>query len=200
MNTITYKVGTGLYLNITNKCSMDCVFCIRRNMKGVGDAESLWLDSDPPIEDILGAISQRNLFDYSEIVFCGYGEPTARLADLLFICRWLKKDPEVPKIRLNTNGHASMIAGRDVAPEFYGLIDAVSISLNAATAENYVRLCRPKQGPEAYDAMLEFASRIKIYVPDTSFSVVDLIGEREIESCRKIADSIGIPLRVRAEQ
>jgi len=192
--TITYRVGSGLYINMTNRCSNNCEFCIRNLSDSVGDGGSLWLEREPGREEILSDINRRDLTMYSEIVFCGYGEPTERLDDLLWICAQLKAaGPHV--IRVNTNGHASLIAGYDTASLFSNLVDTVSVSLNTASAEEYNSLCKPVFGPDAFRGMLDFAVRVKEYVPNVILSVVG--GTTDVESCRKIADQVGLPLRVR---
>ena len=193
--TITYRVGSGLYVNITNRCSNDCTFCIRNLGDSVGDADSLWLEREPSREEILSDIASRALTDYSEIVFCGYGEPTERLKDLLWICERLKQI-DSPPIRVNTNGHASLIAGYDTAPMFAGLVDRLSISLNASDSDEYNRICKPAFGSKTYQGLLDFAKRAANYVPDVILSVVR--GTTDTEACRKVADEAGLPLRIRS--
>ena len=192
--TVTYRVGSGLYINITNQCSNQCGFCIRNYCDSVGDTDSLWLEREPSREEILRDLLRHNLANYSEIVFCGFGEPTERLDDLLWLCERLKK-MDCPPIRINTNGQASMIAGYDTAPKLAGLVDKLSISLNAAGAEEYYALCKPSFGIEAYQGMLDFAKEARGYVPEVVLSVVG--GTTDIEACRKIAEELGLPLRVR---
>jgi len=192
--SVTYKFGSGLYINMTNRCSNDCGFCLRRLSDSVGDADSLWLDAEPTREEIYQDIQKHDLTEFSEIVFCGYGEPTERLEDMLWICKRLR-ETGTQIIRLNTNGHASLIAGHDTAPMFSGLVDTVSISLNAADAAEYDEMCKPVFGTEGYYGMLDFALKVKEYVPNVILSVVG--GTTDVESCRKIADDMGLPLRVR---
>jgi len=192
--TITYCVGNGLYVNITNRCSNRCDFCIRNMYDSVGDADSLWLDSEPSREEILSNIQKRDLTEYSEIVFCGFGEPTERLDDLLWLCAQLK-EAGCPPIRVNTNGHSSLVAGYDTAPLFAGLVDSLFISLNAAGAEEYQTLCKPVYGPKAYPGLLDFAQRAKEYVPNVVLSVVE--GTTDVEACRRVAEKMGLPLKVR---
>lgn len=192
--TITYCVGDGLYVNMTNRCSNSCTFCERELCESVGDADSLWLEREPSREEILRNIQECCLTKHSELVFCGFGEPTERLDDLLWICAQLKK-AECPPIRVNTNGHASLIAGYDTAPMFAGLVDKLSISLNAAGADEYNSLCKPVFGPKAYQSLLDFAKRAKEYVPDVVLSVVE--GTTDVEACRRIAQQTGLPLKVR---
>ena len=192
--TITYCVGDGLYVNMTNRCSNSCTFCERGLCDAVGDAGSLWLEREPGREEILSSILARDLARYSEIVFCGFGEPTERLDDLLWLCAQLKKTG-CPPVRINTNGHASLIAGYDTAPRFAGLVDRLSISLNAAGPEEYDALCRPVFGLRAYEGLLDFAQRAKDYVPDVVLSVVE--GTTDVEACRIVAGQTGLPLKVR---
>ena len=179
---------------MTNRCSNSCEFCIRKLSDAVGDAGSLWLEREPSREEVLDDILKRDLTKYCEIVFCGYGEPTERLDDLLWICTQLK-NTGAPSIRLNTNGQASLIAGYDTSPLFSGLVDTISISLNAAGADEYNLLCRPDFGPETYHGVLDFAKCVKEYVPNVIFSVVG--GTTDADACRKVADEMGLPLRVR---
>jgi len=191
---ITYRFGNGLYINMTNRCSNDCTFCIRRLGDSVGDAESLWLPREPSREEVLEDIKKRDLTMFDEIVFCGYGEPTERLDDLLWICEQLKKT-ETITIRVNTNGHASLIADYDTAPLFANLVDKLSISLNAASAEEYNKLCSPVFGIETYQGIIDFAKKVKEYVPDTVLSIVG--GTTDADTCAMAAKQIGLPLRVR---
>ena len=195
---ITYEVGDGLYINMTNRCSNRCDFCIRNNGDGAYGSDSLWLESEPDVQQVIDSVFSRDPSRYSEIVFCGYGEPTYRLYDLIEVARAIKERcPDMP-LRVNTNGHASLINGVDTAPLFSGVIDTVSISLNAPDAQGYDRICHSRYGTFAFDALIEFAKNVKNYVQNVSFSVVgDFLTEEEIEECRKIADRIGVPIRVR---
>ena len=196
--TATYRVGDGLYVNLTNRCPCACTFCIRQNGDGVYGSDSLWLESDPTRDEVWESI-EKSLGNCTELVFCGYGEPTERLDTLLDVAgRFKKMHPEIP-IRINTNGLADLIAGEPTASRFRGLVDTVSISLNAPTTEEYVALCRPKFGAAAYPAMLKFAEEVKRFVPNTVFTVVgteSFTPEKEA-ACRKVAAERGIPLRVR---
>ena len=197
--TITYKVGDGLYVNMTNKCTNACDFCIRNNGEGAYGSDPLWLEREPTreevLEDILRAFSEEN---YSELVFCGYGEPTCRLEDMLWVCRGVRASLPHVKIRLNTNGQADLICGKDTAAMFEGLIDSISISLNSADAKKYQDVCHSVYGEEAYSAMLTFAHNVAKYVPDVAFSVVrGFLPEEDIPACQAIADNAGVRLRVR---
>lgn len=196
--TIAYTVGDGLYLNITNRCSNSCDFCIRNNGDGAYGSDSLWLPYEPSVVEILAAIEEKDLSQYRELVFCGYGEPTYRLDEMLEVCRSLKKKyPQIP-IRLNTNGHADLIHGKDVSHLFEGLIDVVSISLNQASAEKYQALCHSVFGEAAYEGLLQFAGNVKKYVPTVLLSVVkETMTEEELLACHRICDAYGLQIKVR---
>ena len=192
--TITYRVGSGLYINMTNRCTNDCEFCIRKYSDSVGTADNLWLDVEPSSEEVLEDILKHNFSEYEELVFCGYGEPTARLDELIWLCAELKKICPLP-IRVNTNGHANLIAGYDTTPLFTNLVDRMSISLNAPNMDEYNRICNPAFKNTGYHGVLTFAESVKNYVPDVVLSVVG--GTTDEERCRQVAEKMGLPLRVR---
>lgn len=195
--TITYEVGNALYVNITNRCSNRCDFCIRNNGDGAYGSNSLWLAKEPTCEEIFASITERDLTKYDELVFCGYGEPTERLDDLLTVAKQIKASYTIP-IRINTNGQSSLLHEKDTAPMYADVIDTVSISLNAPNADEYERVCHSRFGLDAYDGLLDFATRVKAYVPNVMLTVVDVaLTPEEIEECKAIADRCGVPLRVR---
>jgi TatD DNase family protein len=190
---IVYKIRRSLYINLTNRCSCNCRFCIRHGaLKGYVAGHYLFLKSEPSVSDILSAIAEEK--DFDEVVFCGLGEPTLRLKELLEITAALKKWGR--PIRLDTNGHGSLINKNNLPPRLVGLIDRVSVSLNAQDAETYVRLCRPDRGAEAYDAMLDFVRGCMAVGIPTEVSAVDL-PDVDIEACRRIAQGLGATLRIR---
>ena len=138
-----------------------------------------------------------DLTQYKEIVFCGYGEPTERLYDLLEVAKYIRAKSNI-KIRINTNGLADLIWKESTAPKLEGLIDAVSISLNATNKEEYLKVVRPKFGIDSYDAMLKFTKNCTAYVPSVVMTVVDVVtSAEEQELCRKICETVGAPLRIR---
>ena len=197
--TIVYRVGKGLYVNLTNRCPCACTFCIRQNGPGVYGSDSLWLEREPTVPEVIAAIGAADCSSCDELVFCGYGEPTERLDALLAVARHVRAAfPKLP-IRVNTNGLSDLIAGRPTAALFAGLVDTVSVSLNALTADEYVALCRPKFGAAAYEALQRFAADAKAHVPSVVMSVVgtpDMTPEK-VAACRAVCDRIGVPLRVR---
>lgn len=195
-NVIAYPHGSGLYLNITNRCTYRCVFCLRDSRKAF-EGHELWLDREPIAAETLDAIAAAlAIKDYSEIVFCGFGEPTMRLDTLLSVARGIRERWDTP-VRLNTNGQGSLIAGRDIAPELKGLVDTVSISLNAPTAEEYVAVSRPAHGVKAFQAMLDFASACRAQGIDVVMTVVDSIGAEKVARSRRLAEGLGVRFRVR---
>lgn len=202
VSKIVYSVGRGLYINLTNRCPCACDFCIRKNGDTVGDSGSLWLEREPTVDEVEAALTEVDPSRYSEVVFCGYGEPTERLADLLTVAGWLKSRYPQVRLRVNTNGLSDLIAGEPTAARFGGLIDSVSISLNAASAEEYLSLCHPKFGLRSYDAMLHFAKEVARYVPSVTMTIVKTpdTPDSKVAECRNICDAIGIPLRVRQYQ
>lgn len=195
--TITYTYENSLYVNITNRCPNACSFCIRTQADRFY-ADNLWLEREPTAEEILSDILAQTPTQFDAVVFCGYGEPTERLDDMLFVCRALKERFPSLLLRLNTNGQADLIVGRDTAPSFSGTFDIISISLNAPTAQGYQAICRSRYGEKAFAAILSFAKQVKRYVPQVVFSVVrNTIPDDDLSRCQSIADQCGIPLRIR---
>lgn len=185
-----------IYVNLTNSCPCSCTFCLR-NTKEMAESNSLWLKKEPTVEEVIGEFEKYDLNQFNEIIFCGFGEPLTRLDDLLQVAKYLKDRSSNTPIRVNTNGLADLVHKKGIAPLLKDLIDTVSISLNASNAEEYFRLTRNKFGIESYDAMLKFAVSCKEYVPNVVMTVVDCIGQEEIDACQAVCDTIGIPLRVR---
>ena len=197
MMTITYPVKTGLYINMTNRCPCACTFCLRQNGDGVYGSDSLWLEREPTVAEVCASIDGWNLADFTEVVFCGYGEPMERLPELLQVAAHIR-EKNGPPIRINTNGLGDLIWNERTAPKLKGLIDTVSVSLNATTAEEYEKLCRPKFGLCSFDAMLAFTRACVPYVPNVVMTVVDVVtSKEEQEKSRAIAESLGAKLRIR---
>ena len=196
--TITYEVDSGLYINVTNRCTNRCEFCIRNNGDGAYGSNSLWLEREPTVDEVLADVFSRDLSKYSELVFCGYGEPAVRLHDIREIALGIKKRYPSVKIRVNTNGHSDLILGADTAPLYKDAFDVVSISLNTPNADKYVEICHPVYHKTAFDALLTFAKNVNNYVQKTFLSVVrQTLTADELDQCYKIADDLGVTLKVR---
>ena len=196
--TISYEVGNNLYLNLTNKCPCACTFCIRNHADGAYGSEPLWLEHEPSMEEITETLSSLDLRSYDEIVFCGYGEPTCRLDIVIKTAEWLKSrlNGAVP-LRINTNGLGDLINGRSIAAELCAAMDVISVSLNAGTENEYMKVTRPKYD-NAFKAMQQFtADCVKTGSAEVIMSVVDVIPKEQIEASREIAEKLGAKLRVR---
>ena len=198
--TISYEVGKNLYLNLTNQCPCACTFCIRNNSDGAYGSDPLWLEHEPSMEEIKADISKRDISAYSEIIFCGFGEPTEALDMLIDSAKFIKSKTKTP-LRLNTNGLSDLINKKPTARLLEGLIDFVSVSLNAPDAQSYNKTTRPKfsQGDDktAFETMISFATECKKFIPKVMFTVVDVITKDEIERSKKLCEELGIELRVR---
>ena len=194
--TILYPVGQHLYVNLTNQCPCACTFCIRQNGDGAYGSDSLWLEHAPDFDEVKAAFAKWDLSAFTELVFCGYGEPTEALELLLMTAVYARSLPGCPPVRLNTNGLSDLIHGKPTAALLKGVIDTVSISLNAGTEAEYMAVTRPKWD-NAFAAMQKFAADCKQYVPKVMFTVVDVIPQGEIDAAQAVADSLGIQLRVR---
>ena len=188
---IAYEIRDSLYLNITNECTNNCYFCVRTETSFV-KGHNLKLDKEPTVGEILKVVGDAER--YKEVVFCGYGEPTARFDVVKTVCRELKKKGAV--IRLITNGHGDLVNGRPIVKELVGLIDKVSVSLNTDKEDLYYKMCKPAFGHDAYKAVIKFikdcvASGIKAEVTCLDLPGVDL------EECEKVAKNLGASFRAR---
>lgn len=202
---VSYEVGDKLYLNVTNRCPCQCLFCIRKHHEGAYGSETLWLDHEPTMDEMKENLSKRDLSKYKQIVFCGYGEPLMRLDFVCELLRYLREICPGTPLRIDSNGLADMYNreqalrnGTDAAAKLAGLVDEVSVSLNAPNAEIYNMFTRPEGFPEeAFSIMLRFAKRCKEENIFVWFSVVDVINPSDIELSRNIAHKMDIPLIVR---
>lgn len=195
--SVVYDYFGGLYLNITNKCPNACVFCIRNFTNSLGDADSLVLKEDPTVEEVKEELARWDVNSYDEVVFCGYGEPTERLPELLELARYIKARYG-RQIRINTNGLADLIWGRPTASDLKGVIDAVSVSMNEADAQKYYDLCHPRFGLQSYDAIIKYIEDVKKYVPYVATSVVtSAISRESIAACEKKARELGVVFKLR---
>lgn len=190
--TVAYTIDRRMYLNITNRCQNDCEFCIRR-AGGIG--YDLWLEREPTVEEILAAA--RDAQRYQEVVFCGYGEPLLCLETVTEVAREIHR-LGVP-IRVNTNGQVLLYYDIAAVDELLNNVSAMSISLNAQDAETYVRICRPRDGVKAYEAILQFvryccSKGVKVILTAVEWPGVDL------EACARIAGEFRAAFRIRRFQ
>lgn len=195
-NILVYELDKKVYINLTNRCTNECIFCLRQDKDDVCGQE-LWLDSeDFTSEDVIEQLKKFNLS--SEVIFCGYGEPMLKFEVLRQVAKYIKETyPEI-KIRVNTNGHANFIYKKNVVPELVGLVDEFSVSLNASNAEEYDELSQPKF-ENAYEEVKKFIKCSADAGIETVASIVDgYKGRRlDVDKCREIAESLGAKLRVR---
>ncbi|MCX5751245.1 MAG: TatD family nuclease-associated radical SAM protein [Candidatus Saganbacteria bacterium] len=194
MNSIAYQIGKSLYLNITNRCTNECNFCIRYKKRQFNNESPLWLEKEPSTQEILDAIGDPS--KYQEVVFCGYGEPLLRLDTVIEVSKTLKsKHPDI-SIRIDTNGHANLFWKKNILPELKGLINSISVSLNAPDAASYEAICNPRLSQKAYPAIIEFIKEAKKQIPEVTATVVDLPNVDK-DACRQIATDLGVNFRVR---
>lgn len=197
MANIIYTFEGTPYFNLTNKCPCRCTFCIRDVLETMGEADDMWHRTQPTFKDVKNAIDSFDFKGYETAVFCGYGEPTNELELLLETAKYLKKVYPDLKLRLNTNGLSDLINKHDTAREICENIDAVSISLNATNSKKYDEITRNIFKGKAFDAMLKFTADCVKYGRDVTMTVVDVIGEEEIEKSREICQKTGAKFRVR---
>lgn len=188
---IAYPIRNSLYLNITNRCTSECVFCVKNFMDYV-KGHYLRLDREPLIDEIISAIGDPK--GYSEVVFCGYGEPMLRLDVIKDVSRWVKE--KGGRVRIDTNGHGNLIHNRSIAPELKGLVDSISVSLDAESSIVYERICRPVYGKKTFEEIKRFIIECKDNIPEVSVTVIDMPGVN-VPKCRQIAAELGVGFRVR---
>lgn len=190
--SFTYKLGNSLYINVTNRCNADCVFCRRKEDPFLrGYNLGMKKSEEPPAEVYIKEIGDPKQYD--EIVFCGYGEPTIRWDVVKEVARYVKEHGG--RTRLNTNGHGNFINRRDITQEMKGLIDVVSISFNSFNSRQYAEIMRVEE--IHFYEMLDFAKKSKQFVEKIIMTVVDF-DEIEIEKAKKIVEEeIGAEFRVR---
>ncbi len=193
MTRIAYPIRSSLYLNITDRCTLECQFCPKHTEQGpvVHDFD-LSLSHRPEIEEIINSIG--NPADYEEVVFCGFGEPTLRFKVLLEIARWIKAHGGA--VRVNTDGLANLVNKRNVLPEMQGLVDSLSVSMNAHNPELYARHCQPAL-PGSWEAMLAFLEEAPKYIPRVTATAIDGMDGVDIKACEKLAAQLGVEFRRR---
>ena len=193
---LVYPIRNSLYVNVTNDCSNRCGFCPRSGGELLVKGHDLRLVREPTAAEIVQALAEAGLERFDEIVFCGFGEPTLRLEVIKEVARTVKSRWG-KRVRLNTNGHGSALAGRDIVPELTGLVDALSVSLDAADAATYERLCRPNI-PHAFTAVCAFLRACKGRIPEVRATAVAVPG-LDLGAVRRLAEeNLGVAFEVRA--
>lgn len=196
---LVYLLEGKIYINLTNKCTNECLFCIR-TLKDDVCGTNLWLKNDNvTAEEVIKQLKVLKQNE-KEIVFCGYGEPTLKLEILKEVAKFIKENYNNVKIRLNTNGHANFIYKRNIIPELTGLIDEMSVSLNAQTEDLYKELSKPNLVCEnVLDEIKDFIKKSVEAGISTTVSVVSGYKNYnvDLEQCEKIAQDLGAKFRVR---
>ena len=195
MGVILYTYKDGVYVNLTNRCSCNCRFCVRTKQDSVNGEDNMWHEKEPTISEVIAEIDQFDFTCYNELIYCGYGEPTCAFEALMESAKHFKKIHH-QKIRVNTNGLGRLYNGRDILPDLNEVVDAYSISLNAPNAARYDEITRP-MFENGFDEMIRFAKDCKEAGKDTQFSAVTYISENEIEECRRLSQELGIRFKVR---
>lgn len=190
---IVYSIRESLYLNITNRCTDNCSFCVRFHTDYV-KGHNLRLKNEPSLKEIIKNLEEADFRKYKEVVFCGYGEPLLRLDIVKEVAKYLKEKSAY--VRLNTNGQGNLIHRRNIVPELKGLIDAVSVSLNVDTEENYIKICKPEFGKGTFHKIKEFVIECKKYISSVTVTFIDL-PEVDLKKCEGIAKKMGVNYRIR---
>ena len=192
MTTISYQIDDRLYLNITDRCTLECAFCPKHNGSQQVHDYDLSLDHRPTQDEIIAAIGKPS--EYAEIVFCGFGEPTLRLKVLLHTARFIKSAGG--RVRVNTDGLANLVHKRNVLPELGDCVDSLSISMNAQDEAVYRRHCLPAL-PGSFAAMLEFLRLAPHYIGQVTATAIDGLDGVDIPACEALARECGADFRRR---
>mgnify|MGYP003238427775 FL=1 len=195
-NTLVYLLDGKIYINLTKRCTNDCIFCLRKDKDDVKGQE-LWLDDEnSTAEDVIKQLS--SFEPTKEVIFCGYGEPLLKFEELKQVSQYIKTNYPDTKIRVNTNGHANFVYQKNIVPELKGLIDEFSVSLNAPTKKEYNELSQPKFD-EAYEEVKKFIKACADEKISVVASVVEGYKGRHLDLtiCENIAKDLGAKFRVR---
>ncbi|NVK21778.1 MAG: radical SAM protein [Kangiellaceae bacterium] len=187
---LVYAIDDSLYLNISNRCTLECTFCPKTQGSHQVHDYDLSITKQPSSDEIISQIEllDDKLIDYKEVVFCGFGEPTLRLQQLKAVASYLKS--KNIKVRLNTDGLANLVHKRNILLELKPLIDSISISLNSDDERSYIKHCQP-QLKHAYKAVLEFIRLAPNYINDVRVTAINGLEQVNIHNCQQIAYSAG---------
>lgn len=190
--TISYQIGDSLYLSITDRCTLECAFCPKTKGNTEVHEYDLKIHQRAEVDEIISTIDDVN--KYKEIVFCGYGEPTLRLKTLLAVSKWIKE--QGGRVRVNTDGLANLFHKKNILPQLTGLVDALSVSMNAQNSQTYDLHCQP-QLVGSYSAMLDFLKLAPLYVSDVTATAIEGLAGVDIEQCEATASKFGVKFRRR---
>lgn len=193
---LIYSIADSLYINISNRCTLECQFCPKTHGDRHVHAYDLTLDKQPSSVEIIKELAkpETKLEDYKEVVFCGFGEPTLRLKVLKEVASHLKKQGK--KVRLNTDGLGNLVHKRNILPELSTYIDAVSISLNSDNEASYIQHCAPKLD-NSYQSVLEFIRLAPRYIQNVRVTAIDGLEQVDIDKCRLIAQQNDVDFLMR---
>ena len=189
----TYPYGENLYLNLTSLCPTDCLFCIKNPAQRRFHGTDLSLEQEPAVDeiwaDVLERMAQRL---YGEFVFCGYGESTYRLDAVLELSRRLKRYYPRSTRRLNTIGLGSAIWDRDIVPELAAGLTSVSVNLNTADPDQWLKLHRPRleMREKGFESVLDFVRSCVLSDLRTTVTAVELPGV-DLPAVRRLGASLG---------
>lgn len=198
-DNLAYLLDGKIYINLTNKCTNECIFCIR-TIKDDVCGKNLWLKNDNVTADAVINQLKNLIKDEKEVIFCGYGEPTLKLEVLKEVAAFVKDNYEGIRVRLNTNGHANVVYKRNILPELKGLIDEISVSLNASDEDLYKELSQPNLVCiNPLSEVMDFIKKSTEMGIPTVASVVSGYKDYKIdlEECEKISNNLGAKFRVR---
>lgn len=160
---------------------------------------NLKLEEEPTkasvIHELESALALRH---WDEVVFCGFGEPTACLDVLLEVTQWIQNRYRgTVEVRVDTNGHGYVLnKGRNVAEELKAAgVNKVSVSLDGHDDETYNANCKPNF-VGAFGTALEFVKKALKAGLQVEISAVRM-PEVDIEKVEVLAKSLGVPLRIR---
>jgi TatD family-associated radical SAM protein len=190
--TISYTIKDRLYLNITDRCTLECTFCPKNNDSMQVHDYDLTLDHRPTTQEIIDAVGDPRRF--SEVVFCGYGEPTLRLKVLLAVAHHIKASGG--RVRINTDGLANLVHKRNVLPELAECVDSISVSMNAQDTGIYTLHCQPAISG-SFEAMLDFLRQAPDHIADVTATAIDGLEGVDIERCQELAYELGVKFRQR---
>ena len=197
-NNYVYLLDGKIYINLTNLCSNDCVFCIRAIKEDVVGANLFLTTEKLDVEEVKKQLDDMQPDNYKEIIFCGYGEPILKLDELKEIAKYIKAQYPHIKTRINTNGQGNLIHKRNIVPELVDSIDSVSVSFNGETKEVYDAISLPKI-ENAYEGMKDFIKECVNSGIETTATIVTGYKNYEVnlESCKTQIEAMGAKFRER---